>query len=129
MFDLNYFDAKNNPCLFIILLILSFTLTISNIADEDKKEKAFPISILVINSLIILAIVLQLFGVKMMSSLIEKNSKLLFWLVFILSLILSIQNVSDSDQENKSLPTITLIINSIVTLIVLYSAINYFSKK
>ena len=109
-----------SSCLFYVLLMLSFALSLSNVADEDKKEKAFPISILVINSIIIFGILLQVFGVKMIGDL-QKYSLLIFFIVLILSFVLSIENVSDDDQENKSLPTIVLIVNSIVLLMVAFN--------
>ena len=112
---------QSSTCLFFVLLMLSFALSVSNVADEDKKEKAFPISILVINSLVIFCILLQVFGVKMMGELVQKNSLLIFFIVLILSFVLSIENVSDDDQENKSLPTIVLIVNSIVLLMVAFN--------
>ena len=109
-----------STCLFYVLLMLSFALSVSNVADEDKKEKAFPISVLVINSLVMFCILLQVFGVKMMGDL-QKYSLLIFFIVLILSFVLSIENVSDDDQENKSLPTIVLIVNSIVLLMVAFN--------
>jgi len=63
------FSASNtlqfSTCLFYVVLMLSFVLSVSNVADEDKKEKAFPISVLVINSLVMFALLLNIFGVKM----------------------------------------------------------------
>lgn len=122
------FSPGNNlqfsTCLFYVLLILSFSLSVSNVSDEEKKEKAFSISVLVINSIIIFGIILQLFGVKMMVDL-KQYSLLIFFIVLILSFVLSIENLSDSDQENKSLPTINIIVNSIVLLMIAYT----FAKK
>jgi len=107
--------------------MLSFALTVSNVADEDKKEKAFPISVLVINCLVMFCILLQVFGVKMMGDL-KQYSLLIFFIVLILSFVLSIENVSDDDQENKSLPTIVLIVNSIVILIVAFNFASRYIK-
>lgn len=117
-----------STCLFYVLLMLSFALSVSNVADEDKKEKAFPISVLVINSLVMFCILLQVFGVKMMGELVQKNSLLIFFIILILSFVLSIENVSDNDQENKSLPTIALIVNSIVLLMVAFNFAMRFMK-
>lgn len=107
-------------CLFLLLLMLSFVLTVSNVADEDKKEKAFPISVLVINSIVMFCILLSVCGVPMMSKLLNNHGILIFFIVLILSFVLSIENVSDDDQENKSLPTIVLIVNSLVLLMVAF---------
>lgn len=107
-------------CLFYVLLMLSFVLSVSNVADEEKKVKAFPISVLVINSLVMLCLLLQFFGVKMFGVL-QKYSLLIFFVILILSFVLSIENVSDDEQENKSLPTIVLVVNSIVLLMVAFN--------
>ena len=109
-----------STCLFYVLLMLSFTLSVSNVADEEKKEKAFPISVLIINSLVMFCILLHVFGVKMMGDL-KQYSLLIFFIVLILSFVLSVENVSDSEQENKSLPTIALIVNSIVLIMVAFN--------
>ena len=107
-----------STCLFYVLLILSFCLSLSNTVDEKKINKAFPVSVLVIDSLIMLVVLLHLFGVKMMGDL-KQFSLMIFFLVLVLSFILSLQNVSDKDQENKSLPTTVLIVNTLVILMVI----------
>ena len=116
-----------STCLFYVLLMLSVAVSVCNVADEDKKEKAYPISVLVINSLVMFCILLQVFGVKMMGDL-QKYSLLIFFVVLILSFVLSIENVSDDDQENKSLPTIVLIVNSIVLLMIAFNFARHYIK-
>lgn len=113
----NSYSIQFTTCLFYVLLMLSFTLTVSNISDESKKEKAFPITVLVINSLVMFSIFLNLLGVNMFSQ-VPKYSLLLFFIILVLSFVLSIENLSDKDQENKSLPTITLIVNSVVVFMI-----------
>lgn len=120
-------NLQLSTCLFYVLLMLSFTLCVSNVADEDKKEKAFPISVLIINSLIIFCLILQLFGVKAMAGL-QQYSLLLFVIVLLLSFVLSIENVSDDQQDNKSLPTIVLIVNSVVILMVAFNFAKQYIK-
>ena len=122
-------DIESSRCLFFVLLILSFVLSVSNVADEEKKEKAFPISILVVNCLVMFALLLQMFGVNKVGVLLEKQSELVFIIVLLLSFVLCIQNVSDKDQENKSLPTIILVVNSIVLLILAFIFVNQQIKK
>lgn len=116
-----------STCLFYVLLLLSFALSVTNVADEEKITKAFPISVLVINSLIIFAILLQMFGVKMMGDL-QQYSLLIFLIVLILSFILSLQNVSDDKHENKSFPTIVLIVDIVVILMVMYTVAKHYLK-
>lgn len=115
-------------CLFYVLLMLSFSLSVSNISDEKKTNKAFPVSVLIIDSLIIFAILLQMFGVKMEAN-FQQYSLLIFFIVLILSFILSLQNVSDSNQENKSFSTIVLIVNSAVILMVAFTFAQKYMKK
>lgn len=121
-------NLQFSSCLFLVLLMLSFVLTVSNVADEEKKEKAFPISVLVVNCLVIFALLLQIFGVKMVGDLLKQQSLLVFIVVLLLSFVLSIQNVSDKDQENKSLPTIVLVVNSIVLLMIAFTFVSKYIK-
>lgn len=116
-----------STCLFYVLLMLSFALSVSNVADEEKKEKAFPICVLIINCLVIFCLLLQVFGVKMMAD-IKHDSILIFFIVLILSFVLSIENVSDKDQDNKSLPTITLVVNSAVILMIAFNFVKRYIK-
>ena len=115
-------------CLFYVLLMLSFSLAVSNISDEHKTNKVFPISVLVIDSIIIFAMLLQMFGVKMPGNL-QQYTLLIFFIVLILSFILSLQNVADSNQENKSFSTIVLIVNSAVILMVAFTFAQKLIKK
>lgn len=121
-------NLQFSSCLFLVLLMLSFVLTVSNVADEDKKEKAFPISVLVVNCIVMFALLLQMFGVKMVGDLLKQQSLLVFIVVLLLSFVLSIENVSDKDQENKSLPTIVLIVNSIVLLMLAFTFVTKYIK-
>lgn len=121
-------NLQFSSCLFLVLLMLSFVLTVSNVADEEKKEKAFPISVLVVNCLVMFALLLQMFGVKMVGDLLKQQSLLVFIVVLLLSFVLSIQNVSDKDQENKSLPTIVLVVNSIVLLMIAFTFVSKYIK-
>ena len=116
-----------STCVFYVLLMLSFILSVTNVAEEDKKEKAFPITVLIINSLIMFCILLHMFGVNMKGDL-QKYSLLIFFIVLILSFVLSIENIADEDQENKSLPTIVLVVNSIVILMVAFNVATRYIK-
>ena len=113
-----------DECLFTIVFILLCCLTITDIADEDNTNKALPITILVINSIIIMLLLLQLLQWKPAMNLIQGNRGIfLFILVLILSLILSIVDISDENKENKSLSVIVLIINVLIMLFTGYNMI------
>ena len=115
-----------SACLFYVLLMLSFSLSVSNVADENKINKALPISVLVVDSIVIFAILLQMFGVKMPN--IKDMPLFTFFIVLVLSFILSIQNVTDEHQENKSLSTIVLIVNTLVGLLVAFTIAKRYIK-
>lgn len=113
---------------FLVLLVLSFSLSVTNVADENKTNKAFPICTLIVNSLIIFMIILQQFKVNILAD-IKQYSLVMFFMVLTLSFILSIVNVSDDDQENKSLSVIVLIVDSLVLLLTGYALMNKIMNK
>ena len=117
-----------SSCIFLVLLVLSFSLSVTNVADENKTNKAFPICTLIVNSLIIFIIILQQFKVNILGDL-KQYSLVMFFMVLTLSFILSIVNVSDDDQENKSLSVIVLIVDSLVLLLTGYALMNKIMNK
>jgi len=119
-------NLKISTCLFYVLLTLAFSLSVYDVADEEKKNKAFPACNLVLNSLIILVILLQIFGVKLID--MQQYGLAVFLIVLIMSFSLSVENVSDDDQENKSLATIVLIFNSFVLLTVMFTYVKGYLK-
>lgn len=117
-----------SSCLFLIILMLSFSLSVSNVVDEKSTNKALPISALIINSLVIFLILLQCFGVNAFQKFGELNL-VIFFLVLGLSFVLSLTNVTDKDQDYKAFPTIVLVVNSMVVLMVAYNAIMKMTRK
>ena len=120
------YTLRMSSCLFYVLLTLAFSLSVFDVADEDKKNKAFPICALIVNSLVIFIIMLQLFGVKLID--MQQYGLAVFIIVLILSFTLSVENVTDKDQENKSLPTLVLIFNICVMLLVLFTMLKKYIK-
>ena len=112
-----------SSCLFFVLLLLSLSLSITNIADENKTNQTMPISVLIVNSIVIALIVLQSLGTNLNINM-PQFGVIVFLLVLILSFILSLQNVTDDDQENKSFSIIVLIITIIVLLMMGYRFLN-----
>jgi FtsH-binding integral membrane protein len=112
-----------SSCLFFVLLLLSLSLSITNIADENKTNKTMPISVLIVNSIVIALIVLQSLGIKLNIN-IPQFGVIVFLLVLILSFILSLQNVTDDDLDNKSFSVIVLIITIVVLLMMGYRFLN-----
>ena len=125
MFGVTQLNASS--CLFLILLMLSFALSVTNVVDENNNQ-ALPVTTLVVNCGVILLILLQTFGVKALANLGELNL-VIFVVVLGLSFVQSLQNVSDSSQERKSLPTVVLVVNSVVLLMVAYQVIMNLQKK
>ena len=125
MFGVTQLNASS--CLFLILLMLSFALSVTNVVDENNNQ-VLPVTTLVVNCGVILLILLQTFGVKALANLGELNL-VIFVVVLGLSFIQSLQNVTDSGQERKSLPTVVLVVNSVVLLIVAYQVVMNLQKK
>jgi hypothetical protein len=125
MFGVTQLNASS--CLFLILLMLSFALSVTNVVDENNSQ-VLPITTLVVNCIVILLILLQTFGVKALANLGELNL-VIFVVVLGLSFVQSLQNVTDSGQERKSLPTIVLVVNSVVLLMVAYQVVMNLTKK
>lgn len=114
-------NAQAPQCLFFVLLMLSFCLSLSNVSDEDKTNKALPIGSLIVYSLVLFLLLLNSCGVATASALLNNSSvqMTIFFVVLLLSLFSSIHNVSDKDQENKSFATVVLVVNSIIVLTLL----------
>ena len=119
------FAKSISHCMFYIILMLSFALSLTDTIDDEHSNKALPISILIANIIIILLLLLNIlpnFGGFLNGS--NPSMLILFIIVLILSFILSIVDVSDSEKENKSLPVITLVVNSLIILYTSFQAIN-----
>ena len=125
MFGVTELNASS--CLFLILLMLSFSLSVTNVVDENNNQ-VLPVTTLVVNCVVILLILLQTFGVKALANLGDLNL-VIFVVVLGLSFVQSLQNVNDSGQERKSLPTIVLVVNSVVLLMVGYQVVKNLTNK
>jgi len=124
------FVSKLNPpaCLFLVLLMLSFCLSVFNVSDEKETNKALPVTTLIVNSVIIVLLLLQLLGVRQLANLSQFNLAI-FVLVLGLSFILSLTNDFDDKQEAKSFPTVVLVVNSLVLLMVGYQMFPFFLQS
>lgn len=116
---------ENSECLnyfiFFITFIISLMLCISNISDEDKDDKTFSIIMLVIVCLTVIALVgLWFFDYNLLlyNSLFLKS---IVVIILILSYTLSITNMVDESQKNKSMPIMSLIITIIITLLAIFA--------
>ena len=49
--------ANLQKYIFVVILVLSFSLSIENISDDDQENKTYPIIVLVIDILITLGII------------------------------------------------------------------------
>ena len=93
---------------YYLLLLLAFVLSIVNISSENKTNKALSIYNLVVY---ILGFILIIFYKTKNNDL---NKKLLGTSVIVitsLTLALSIENISDENQDDKILPIIVLILS------------------
>ena len=124
MFGVTQLNASS--CLFLILLMLSFALSVTNVVDENNNQ-VLPITTLVVNCVVILLILLQTFGVKTLAKLGDLNV-VLFWIIVGLTFMQSLQNVFDSNQERRSLPIIVLVVTSPVVILGLYVLLTMLMK-
>lgn len=113
-------SAPMASCVFLITLVLSLVLSIFDVSDEEKSQKTLPISVLVVNGIIVFMLFLQMFGVKAVSQLMANYGIVIFLILLLSSWVLSLVNVTDKNFENKSLPTMVLITNSITVLMVIF---------
>ena len=113
-------SAPMASCVFLITLVLSLVLSIFDVSDEEKSQKALPISVLVINGIVVFLLMMQMFGIQTVSQLMTNYAMIVFLLLLLLSWILSLVNVTDKNYENKSLPTMVLITNSVTILMVIF---------
>ena len=125
MFGVTQLNATS--CLFLILLMLSFALSISNVVDEHKTNQALPVTTLVVNSVVIVMILLQTFGVRALASLGNLNL-VIFFVVLGLSFVQALTNVTDDSQDGKAFPTVVLVVNSIVLIMVGYQMVMHLAK-
>ncbi len=114
------------PCwpylIFFIVLMLSLSLSITDVADEDTTNKGIPITTLIVNSGVFL-ILFFLFFIKN-NDWLEKSSKWLFLATWGMSIILCINDLCDKSKENMSLPIIVTVCD-ILVLIVLVASVIY----
>ena len=95
---------------FYLLLICAITLTILNIANENKTKKALSIYNLVVYIIGAVIIIIN----KLKPGGINSNKRyigLITVSITLLALGLSIENISDDKQKDKILPTIVLILS------------------
>ena len=121
-------QLNNQSCVFLLLLVLSFALSVTDVANEDVNNKTVPIVALVTNSAVLLIILLQMFGVDLTKKIVNSNY-IIFFTVYIMSLILSINDCCDKDKDDKAFPIIVLIINVIVGGIMFLNYINNYRNN
>ena len=124
MLGVTQFNASS--CLFLIIIALSFSLSVTNVATENVTQ-VVPMTTLIINSIVLFAILLQTFGVKTLAKLGDLNV-VLFWIIVGLTFMQSLQNVFDSNQERRSLPIIVLVVTSPVVILGLYVLLTMLMK-
>lgn len=111
-------NVQAPQCLFFVLLMLSFCLSLSNVSDEEKINKTLPIISLIAYSFILVLLIMSSVGLEIANEILATPmyQLVLFLVVVILSFLSSAQNVSDEKQENKSFSIIVLIVNSLIIL-------------
>lgn len=108
--------------IFFIVLMLSLSLSITDVADEDTTNKGISITTLIVNSVVFL-ILFVLFFTKN-NNWLAKSSKWLFLATWGMSIILCINDLCDKSKDNMSLPIIVTVCD-ILVLIVLVGSVIY----
>ena len=112
---MNCTNSNGYSCLFLMLLVLCFSLSVTNVSEEERVNKTLPLISLIGTSVVMVLILLQTFGVKALKDMGDLN-ELIFYFVLGLSFVLSLTNVTNEEQENKSFSTIVLVVSSVVLL-------------
>lgn len=117
--DLSTNKDELSACLFLVVIVLSFIQSISSL-NSDVENKTLPIVTLVINILVTLGIVGHYMKLPFLNRL-DNYFLPMFLVILGISLVLAIFDVtSKDDTKDKSVPIVTLVIDIILTLLVLY---------
>lgn len=108
--------------IFFIVLMLSLSLSITDVADEDTTNKGIPIITLIVNSAVLLSLFVLFFTKN--NDWLAKSSKWLFLATWGMSIILCINDLCDKSKDNMSLPIIVTVCD-ILVLIVLVGSVIY----
>jgi cell division protein FtsW (lipid II flippase) len=116
------YQLNNQSCIFLLQLVLSFVLSFSlsvdDIANKDINNKVVAKGTLIINSFVVLLIILKMLGYDLLKQYLNIYYIGLF-IILGMSLFLSIYDCSDEDRDDKAFPIIVLIVNIIIVLMML----------
>lgn len=117
--DISTSQQELSACLFLVVIVLSYIQSISSL-HSDAQNKTLPIVTLVITIFVTLGVIAHYVKLPFFEKL--GNYFLPMFLVVLgISLVLAISDVtSKDDKKDKSVPVITLIVDIILSLIVLY---------
>ena len=117
--DLSASQQELSACLFLVVIVLSYIQSISSL-HSDSHNKTLPIVTLVITIIVTLGILAHYVKLPFFGKL--SNYFLPMFLVVLgISLVLAISDVTNKDDnKDKSVPVITLIVDIMLSLIVLY---------
>jgi hypothetical protein len=117
--DLSASQQELSACLFLVVIVLSYIQSISSL-HSDAQNKTLPIVTLVITIFVTLGILAHYVKLPFFGKL-DNYFLPMFLVVLGISLVLAISDVTNKDdKKDKSVPVITLIVDIILSLIVLY---------
>jgi phosphatidylserine synthase len=102
--------------IFVVLMILSLSLSITDLTDEKHTNKGLPIVTLVINVLVLLLIIGRFFEPR----LLQNWTLVIFLIVLGMTFALSLSDFGDKSKDNKGLPTITLFSTAAIIMYVIF---------
>ena len=118
-------EFKYSDCIFVSLIMLSTVLCISDIATGDPG-KYFQVVVLIFNIILMMVMVANYFGISPALTKISSEASLFFFfVVLILTLILSILDLADDVDTDKTLAIFTLVISSVLTLVAGYFTLQH----
>jgi hypothetical protein len=112
-------EKQVSGCLFLVVLVLSYIQTISSLNDKTGN-KTLPIITLITTILVTIGILGNVFGGAIFKGL-EKYFFVIFLVMLGISMTLAIQDVSKPGDEDKSVPIVTLVIETILLLLMGYT--------
>lgn len=115
-------EKQVSGCLFLVVLVLAYIQTVTSLTT-DEPNKTLPIITLIVTVLVTIGVVGNMFGGNVFKGL-EKYFFVIFLVMLGMSLTLAINDVTSDKNDDKSVPIVTIVIESILILLMGYTFIS-----
>ena len=115
-------EKQVSGCLFLVVLVLAYIQTVASLTT-DEPNKTLPIITLIVTVLVTVGVVGNMFGGNVFKGL-EKYFFVIFLVMLGMSLTLAIYDVTSDKNDDKSVPIVTIVIESILILLMGYTFIS-----